>query len=127
MRRQRAIPEILQQLTPLPSANRSNLQRRVRTVCGVRSAVKLLGKHGGCLLRSLALYRALRLEGWPVTFVNGRRRDNDGPAGHAWVEMDGRVLPELLEPQNTLQYVVAFRYPAPAIANTRMEAVSARG
>ena len=126
VRRRRAISEILQQLTPLPNENRSNLQRRVRTVCGVRWAVRLLDKREGCLLRSLALYRALRLEGWPVTFVSGLRRGFDGPSGHAWVEMDGRVLPEL-EPRNTLQYVVAFRYPSPAVANTIMEAVSAQG
>ena len=126
VRRQRAISEILQQLTPLPGENRSNLQSRVRTVCGVRWAVKLLGRHGDGLLQALALYRALRLEGWPVTFVSGLRRDSDGPTGHAWVELDGRVLPEL-EPRNTLQYVVAFRHPSPAIPQPVMEAVSAQG
>ena len=123
VRRQRAIPEILQQLTPRTSASRSNLQRRVRTVCGVRWAVKLLGRHGNYLIRALALYRALRLEGWPVTFVSGLRRDYDGPAGHAWLEVDGRMLPELFEPQNSPQYVVALRYPSPAIVQQMMEAV----
>ena len=123
VRKGRAIPEILQQLTPITSGSQSNLQRRVRTVCGVRWAVKLLGRHANHLIRSLALYRALRLEGWPVTFATGLRRDHDGPTGHAWVEMDGRLLPELREPADTPQYVVAFRYPSPAIAQYVMEAV----
>ncbi len=46
-------------------------------VRGIRWGERLLprGDPGGCVVRSLALYRALRLRGLPVTFVSGVRRE----------------------------------------------------
>lgn len=91
------------------------LHAREHVVRGVRWATQLLplGAHGRCLVRSLALYVELRRAGWPVVFVSGVRRDAERVAGHAWVELDGRVLPELGEPNNRSLYAVNLRYPIP--------------
>ncbi len=111
------IHELLRSLTPptLPR-DRGTVKRRWSTVHGIRWAVHLLpgrNPRGDCLVRSLAIYTALRRQGWPVTFVSGVRRDADGVVGHAWVEMEGRVLRELGEPRNRQHYVVNLEYPPP--------------
>lgn len=112
-RRESDLSRLLADLTPAAPARRSGARPRWRRVAGVRWASRLVNdpRIGGCVLRSLAIYRALRQQGWPVEFVSGVRRDSDGVTGHAWVELDGRVLPELREWKNTMIYRVNFRYP----------------
>ena len=46
-----------------------------------------------CLERSLVLYRVLSKAGAGPNLVFGVTRGNDGVAGHAWIEMQGRVFP----------------------------------
>jgi hypothetical protein len=86
----------------------------VCTVRAVQHATRLFptNSEGDCLVRSLAIYAALREQGWPVCFVSGVRRGVGGVQGHAWVELDGRVLAELGEPRNRELYQVNFAYPA---------------
>lgn len=67
-----------------------------------------------CLRRSLALFGRLRRAGLPVTFCIGIRTDapiasGQEVAGHAWLELDGRVI---LERQPDVSaFTVTFRYP----------------
>jgi hypothetical protein len=81
---------------------------------GVRWAMALLprGPHGACVVRSLALLVVLRRSGHPAIFVSGVRRESGEITGHAWVELHGRVLPELEEPINRHLFQVNFTFPA---------------
>jgi hypothetical protein len=60
-----------------------------------------------CLYRAVGRYSTLRRLGAPVRFVMGVRREGDGLAGHAWVEVGGEVV---LEPEAP-RYEVTFAYP----------------
>lgn len=116
LRRERDIRRLLASLEPAaPPAERSSERRRFRTVRAIRWAARLLPTlgSGSCLVRSVALYAALRRQGWPVVFASGVRREPDGVHGHAWVELDGRILPELNEPGNPGLYRVVLRHPSP--------------
>jgi hypothetical protein len=118
LRRRAAIDALLTELTPARTAVRpTTALGRLRIVRGIRWALRLLpgGREGRCLVRSLATYAALRRQGLPVQFVSGVRRTATGVTGHAWVELDGKVIPELGEPHNPRWYAVNVRYPsAPA-------------
>ncbi|WP_420129027.1 lasso peptide biosynthesis B2 protein [Longimicrobium sp.] len=108
--------ELLPALTPAgpePGAPATRVSR-FRTTRGVRWASRLLRRGGGCdcLVRSLALYVALREQGWPVSFVSGVRLEDGRPGKHAWVELDGRVLPELRDFTVGELYRETFRYPS---------------
>lgn len=115
--RQPDIARLLAALTPVTPPGepglRGSLRKRVRTVRGIRWAMRLLprGAAGPCLIRSLAIYTALRRQGWPVEFVSGVRRTAGGVTGHAWVELEGQVLPELGEPHNRRIFRANVRYP----------------
>jgi hypothetical protein len=113
LRRAGSIPAMLRSLAPTPRATRGDRRRVYRYVRGIRWGARLLPRHAGgdCVLRSLALYMMLRKDGWPAHFVSGVRRDASGVVGHAWVELDGVVLPELSEPDNRRHYAVNFEYP----------------
>jgi hypothetical protein len=110
----RATPDLralLASFTPPEEAARGSRARRFHTARGVRWAARLLRGDDGGVARTLALYAALREQGWAVSFVSGVRREGDHVAAHAWVELDGRVLPELGEPNNPDLYRESFRYP----------------
>jgi hypothetical protein len=115
LRRHRDVREVLAHLTPPKApAARSSASTRRRTVRGIYWAVRLLplgSETGRCLQRSLAVYAALRRQGWPVTFVSGVRRSPTGLEGHAWVEEDGLVLAELAGRERIWEYRANFRYP----------------
>lgn len=93
--------------SPLTAARRRRLTRGIRWAAGIVPT----GGVGRCVIRSLALYRALRRYGLDVSFVSGVRREGEQIVGHAWVEEGGRVLPELGEPLNRELYKVNFEYP----------------
>lgn len=86
---------------------------RFRTIRGVCWAARLLrtGPGCACLVRSVALYAALRDQGWPVSFVSGVRLEEGGPRKHAWVELEGRAIPELRELTYAEMDLESFRYP----------------
>lgn len=100
---------------PLSAGSRRRLTR------GIRWAAILVPSRGisPCVVRSLALYRALRRHGLDVSFVSGERREGDRIVTHAWVEEAGRVLPELGEPTNRRLYEVNFEYPPSEPAASR--------
>ena len=106
------IGQILDDLTPtLRSGDRGTASQRMRTIAGVRWAVRLVTfERGTCLLRSLAIYHALRRSGCPVSFVSGVRRVGGQVNGHAWVELNGEILPELRE-SIYRDFVISFRHP----------------
>ncbi|HZS59839.1 MAG TPA: lasso peptide biosynthesis B2 protein [Gemmatimonadaceae bacterium] len=113
-RRVRDLPRLLASMTPASGATpRITMRERKGLVRGTRWALRLLpaGDVGGCVVRSLVLYRALRRRGLPVDFVSGVRRDGDRVVGHAWIELNGMVVPELDEPTNPHIFRVNFRYP----------------
>lgn len=112
-RSQSDLRRLLATLTPPMPAVRSSVLRRALFARGICGVVRLMPsrKVGACVIRSLALYRGLRKQGWAVEFVSGVQPGPDGVIGHAWVELDGTVLPELCEPQNRKLYRVNFRYP----------------
>jgi hypothetical protein len=110
----RDIEALLEALTPRTTrAHRSSPAWRDRVVCEVLRGARLFPRNpdGDCLLRSLALYHAIRRQGWPARFVSGLRREGDVVQGHAWVELDGRVLTELYESGNRQRYSVLVEYP----------------
>jgi len=113
--RRGAVPEVLASLTPVVApATRSTPRRRWRTVRAIHWAYKLLpiGPAGGdCLPRALAMYAALRAQGWDVDFVSGVKRGPDGLLGHAWIEEDGGLLGELAGWERLPGYKANFRYP----------------
>lgn len=102
-----------------PSSDRSAPPRRVtsreriRLARGIKWGSRLIPARGvgRCVIRSLAHYHALRARGMDVQFVSGVKRDANGIVGHAWLELDGRVLMELNEPDNPRIYKENFRYP----------------
>lgn len=112
----RDIETLLEVLTPRTvRARRSSHVWRDRVVCEALRGARLFPRNadGDCLLRSLALYHALRRLGWPARFVSGVRREDGVVKGHAWVELDGRVLTELYESANRQCYSVLVEYPRP--------------
>jgi hypothetical protein len=114
MRETEDISALLRSLTPTsPVAGDAGPRARARVVRGILRLARVLrvNPKGDCLLRSLAIYAALRERGWPVVLVTGLRREASGLVGHAWVELDGRVLEELKEPENRARYQESFRYP----------------
>jgi hypothetical protein len=115
LRRRQDVRDVLIELTPaaVPTV-RSSLMTRVRTVRAIFWATRLRplgGAEGRCLRLSLAVYAALRRQGWDVTFVSGVRRDATGLQGHAWVEENGQGLAELAGRERVWEYVPSFRYP----------------
>lgn len=112
--------ELLPALTsaaPLVDAPASRANR-FRTIRGVCWGARLTSTAGGChcLVRSVALYGALRRQGWPVAFVTGVRMEEGRLRQHAWLELDGRPIPELREFTHAEKYRETFRYPPPAPA-----------
>jgi hypothetical protein len=121
LRRHRALPAVLKSVSVPVNAKRSSEAARHRTVSAARWTGWLMQRlgMGSCLLRALALYRALRQQGWAVTFMTGVRRTDGAVSGHAWIEYEGRVLPELREPVH--QYAMMFRYPDQSATNAGSE------
>jgi hypothetical protein len=100
------LPE-LSELAP----TRGTVPARVRAVTECRLATRVLPLKGRVVLRALAMYAALRRQGWPAVYVSGTRTHAGRTLRHAWVELDGAPLPEGGEPLNRKHYQVDFVYP----------------
>lgn len=102
---------LLRAMTPTVTSAAPSIGR-ADVVAAVRWAMRLIGTghHGHCLVFALALYVKLREAGWPVEFVSGIRRDVEGTVGHAWIEHDGVVLPELYESEKCASFAENFRF-----------------
>lgn len=110
--------EALRSLTPaVVSAGDPNRLAvlTLHRVIGLRWALRLQRRSArSCVPRSLALFRALRLEGYEVAFVSGvalapgaTRLD-----GHAWVEWQGKPLSGSGDERASTLFRASFRYPA---------------
>ena len=89
----------------------------LHTVIGLRWALRLQRRGSrSCVPRSLAMYRALRLRGYAVSFVSGVERAGQVGSGtlegHAWVEWQGRPLSGTGDETAPARFKVLFRYPA---------------
>jgi hypothetical protein len=119
----RQLPDLGELLASLPSAPplldaSASRASRFRTIRGVCWGARLTSTVRGCdcLVRSVALYGALRRQGWPVSFVSGVRMEEGRMRQHAWLELDGRPIPELREFTHAEKYRENFRYPPSAPA-----------
>ena len=121
LQRQSDVYGVLERLVPSTTSPEVtlSLHQRQRIVRGVRWGLRLLRIRPGhsCLPRSLAIAARLRAMGAAAQFVSGIRREGAALLGHAWVELDGRVLDELHEPNNPQRYRVNLRFPSAAEDN----------
>lgn len=110
------LPSLTSAAPPLDAA--ASRASRFRTIRGVCWGSRLTSTARGCdcLVRSVALYGALRRQGWPVSFVSGVRMEEGRMRKHAWLELNGRPIPELREFTHAEKYRENFRYPPPAPA-----------
>jgi len=107
--RDASLPELLRELTPETVEPKSlALVEDALSTC--QSIVARLGVvPDTCLYRSLGRYAALRRAGHPVRFVMALDPKNKGEiVGHAWLELDGVPLGEVVEPG----LAVTFSYPS---------------
>jgi hypothetical protein len=65
-----------------------------------------LGVPCTCLYRAMTRWSALRRAGLEASFVMGVRR-HEPDVGHAWVEVDGTAVDEVIDGR----WMVTFRYP----------------
>lgn len=95
---------------------------------GAKWSLYLLGwKRDACVPRSLAVYAALRREGYAPQFVSGVRREGDVIKGHAWVELDGRPIPGSDDESAPLEFAENFRYPATLEGKNASESLEKSG
>jgi hypothetical protein len=108
----RDLRALLRAMTPSVTSGPPSMGR-ADVVAAMRWAIRLVGagRQGQSLVLALALYVKLREVGWLVDFVSGIRRDSDGTVGHAWVEHEGVVLPELHESDKCATFAENFRFP----------------
>ncbi|WP_124079634.1 lasso peptide biosynthesis B2 protein [Pigmentiphaga humi] len=79
---------------------------------------------GACVIRSLAVLAALRNDGRRATWVQGFRKTptDGGLPGHAWVEVEGRILDGHDDPNVHAHFTVSLRIeadPEPGSADSR--------
>jgi len=113
----RRTPDMHQLLSTMHISARARPDRSAKKVLeilqGAKWSLYLLGwKRDACVPRSLAVYAALRREGYAPQFVSGVRREGGAIKGHAWVELDGRPIPGSDDENAPLEFAENFRYPA---------------
>jgi hypothetical protein len=62
-----------------------------------------------CLLRSLLLFRYLRMTGQDTKIVCGVKNEMEKLKGHAWLIVEGRPFPDANDPSG--EYQITFIYP----------------
>lgn len=60
----------------------------------------------GCLTRGITLYYALRRDGVDVALAFGVGTDQGAPAGHCWLDLEGRPFLERVDPLDKFTEVV---------------------
>jgi hypothetical protein len=90
-----------------PASEIRKLEHRLgrRSGCGEETVIRYAGRwfalldraglRPSCLVRSLALARVLRQEGYDAHLVFGVRSDNGEMEGHCWVAIGGRPVTEV--------------------------------
>lgn len=70
---------------------------------------RLFRSSNPCLLRSILLFRHLRMMGRDVKIVFGVKNEEEKLKGHAWLIVEGRHFPEPNDPSG--EYQITFVYP----------------
>ena len=70
---------------------------------------RLFRSSNPCLLRSILLFRHLRMLGLEVKIVFGVKNEEEMLKGHAWLIVEGRHFPEPTDPSG--EYQITFVYP----------------
>ena len=70
---------------------------------------RLFRSSNPCLLRSILLFRQLRMMGGDVKIVFGVKNEEEKLKGHAWLIVEGRHFPEPNDPSG--EYQITFVYP----------------
>ncbi len=60
----------------------------------------------GCLTRGVTLYYALRRDGIDLALAFGVGTDQGAPAGHCWLDLDGKPFLERVDPLDKFTEVV---------------------
>lgn len=112
--RRQSLPELLEGIDLGVAGKRDSQAKLDKTVGFIDSLLKyrVFLKYGTCLLRSLVLFRFLRLQGWPVEISFGVKKTDEDQAdisGHSWLMLDGR--PFLEAEQQKGAYATTYRYP----------------
>ncbi|RJQ45559.1 MAG: lasso peptide biosynthesis B2 protein [Gaiellales bacterium] len=121
--RKKSVPDLLESIDPGVADTAQDRDRMVKTVGFADSLLKyrMFQRYGKCFLRSLALFRLLRQQGWPVGIRFGVKfvgpeeerqepaEPHDGITGHSWLVLDGK--PFLEDEQQREAYTTTYRYP----------------
>jgi hypothetical protein len=70
---------------------------------------RLFRSSNPCLLRSILLFRHLRMLGREAKIVFGVKNEEEKLKGHAWLIVEGRHFPEPNDPSG--EYQITFVYP----------------
>ena len=70
---------------------------------------RLFRSSNPCLLRSILLFRQLRMMGGDIKIVFGVKNEEEKLKGHAWLIVEGRHFPEPNDPSG--EYQITFVYP----------------
>lgn len=113
--RRQSLPELLKGIDPGVAAARAGQAKLDKTVGFIDSLLKyrVFLRYGTCLLRSLVLFRFLRLQGWPVEISFGVKKTGEGQTditGHSWLTLTGQ--PFLEAEQQEGAYTTTYHYPA---------------
>ncbi|MHB1389866.1 MAG: lasso peptide biosynthesis B2 protein [Thermoleophilia bacterium] len=119
--RRQSLPDLLGHMDPGVAPGPRDRTLMTKTVGFTDSLLRyrVFQRYGKCLLRSLTLFRFLRIQGWPVTIHFGVRKtgeEEDGSAapggpditGHSWLVLDGE---RFLEDAPHQKYNTTLHYP----------------
>lgn len=112
--RRQSLPELLEGIDPGVAGKRGSQAKLDKTVGFIDSLLKyrVFLKYGTCLLRTLVLFRFLRLQGWPVEISFGVKKtgeDQTHITGHSWLVFDGKPFLESEQQQGA--YATTYHYP----------------
>ena len=112
IRRQR-LPSLLLKLDPGVPHEHMSEAKLIKTVGFVDTLLRyrIFQRYGKCLLRSLILFRFLRLQGWPVEIHFGVRKDlkdTNKITGHSWLVLNSQPFLENEDQQGS--YSTTYSY-----------------
>jgi hypothetical protein len=112
--RRSSLPDLLGKIDPgiVPGSRDEALLRKTVRFTDFLLQYRILRRYGKCLLRSLVLFRFLRLQGWPVEISFGVRRtsaDSADITGHSWLLLEGRPF---LDFETVEEYSTTYSYPS---------------
>jgi hypothetical protein len=113
--RRENLPGLLRKMDPGVSPVAGGPVKLNKTVGFVDTLLKyrLFQEYGKCMMRSLALFKLLRRQGWPVEIHFGVRRTEDGKddiTGHSWLVLYGE--PFLENDFQEYSFTTTYSYPA---------------